>query len=111
MIFEVGYPIVKKALTTIQNLLTATEMNKEELTNIELHVNEESVYFSFQEENLKAYQLNLEGAQPILGGSLLVNVRDLLEVVNPLIRIQPCFCLNWMDWSFGLMTEYFLQRL
>lgn len=84
MIFEATYPVVKKALTTIQNILTGSELTKPEFTTIQLHVEEESVYFSYQGEKefQLEYQIQLAGANPILEGDLQICFQDLMAVIK-----------------------------
>lgn len=82
MIFEANHGEIKKALTMIQNTLTATELNKNDFSMIQLHVSESGVYFSCQVENQLEYQINIPEAEPILEGSLYIKLQDLMEIIK-----------------------------
>lgn len=84
MIFEADYTVVKKALTTIQNLLTPTEANKNESRMVQLHVKGEQVYISHQGKkgSQLEYHLNLMGANPIFDGSVLVDFQELNSAIK-----------------------------
>lgn len=84
MIFEVEYASIRKALNTIQSVLTGTELYKPEYSHIELHVKDEEVYFSFKGKKdwQLEYQVNIIGAEPILDGSINISFNDLNSAIK-----------------------------
>lgn len=89
MIFEVELPIVKKALSTIKSTLTATELRKSVYSEIQIHVEKDSVYFSLQVEDDLEYQVTLSGAEPILEGKLSIDIKVLLDTIKPFSKESP----------------------
>lgn len=85
MIFEVDYSVIKKNLMIIKNILTNTEWNKSEFTNIQIHVKDEHVFISYkgEEKTQLEYQFDLVGAETIINGSIQINLKELLEALTP----------------------------
>lgn len=84
MIFEADYKNLKKSVTLIQNILTGTEKNKKELMEVELHVKDEEVYFSYKgKENVQLdYKIPISEANSILEGSMKINLNDLISAMK-----------------------------
>lgn len=84
MIFEVDYSVIKRHLTTIKNMMTDTEWRNPEYNTIELHVDDDKVFISYQGVNQSKfdYQFDLIKAEAILNGSVRLNIKELIEALK-----------------------------
>src|SRR5690625_3862626 len=82
MIFSSSCDSIKVATSTVRKLLTKTEINKGELSKVELQAKDDSVSYLFASDDI-SYRVEIDGAEILHEGVILTDIEVVWDTLKP----------------------------